>query len=45
MSMPAEAKQLGRMQAVWSFLRSVAEDQRDALLSAPVMGPGQPQDS
>ncbi len=45
MSMPAEAKQLGRMQAVWNFLRSVADSRRDALLSAPVMGPGQPQDS
>ncbi|HZF83203.1 MAG TPA: LysR family transcriptional regulator, partial [Burkholderiaceae bacterium] len=35
MSMPAEAKQLGRMQAVWTFLRSVAERQRALLLSVP----------
>lgn len=39
MSMPAEAKQLGRMQAVWSFLRSVAERQRELLLSAPAAEP------
>ncbi|MDM0045968.1 LysR family transcriptional regulator [Variovorax dokdonensis] len=32
MSMPAEAKQLSRMQAVWAFLRQIAADERERLL-------------
>jgi molybdate transport repressor ModE-like protein len=32
MSMPAETKHLGRMQAVWNFLRQTVEAQRAALL-------------
>ena len=35
MSMPAEAKQLGRMQAVWNFIRAVAESRREALRLGP----------
>lgn len=32
MSMPAETKHMARMQAVWAFLRSTAEAQRETLL-------------
>ncbi|AMM25920.1 LysR family transcriptional regulator [Variovorax sp. PAMC 28711] len=32
MSMPVETKHLGRMQAVWAFLRATAEQQRAVLL-------------
>jgi hypothetical protein len=31
MSMPAETKHLGRMQAVWSFVRETVEAQRSVL--------------
>ncbi|OUL98459.1 LysR family transcriptional regulator [Variovorax sp. JS1663] len=34
MSMPAESKHLGRMQAVWGFLRETVEAQRAVLLPA-----------
>ena len=33
MSMPAETKQLARMQAVWNFVRETVEAQRDVLLT------------
>lgn len=32
MSMPAEARQVARMQAVWDFLRATAQEQRELLL-------------
>jgi hypothetical protein len=32
MSMPVEARQLGRMQAVWAFLRQTVADERERLL-------------
>lgn len=32
MSMPQEAKQLARMQAVWGFLRRIADDEQERLL-------------
>jgi DNA-binding transcriptional LysR family regulator len=35
MSMPAETKQLARMQAVWNFVRETVEKQRDLLLASP----------